>query len=406
MREKRPDIVSRGTPDLAPVKSRTSREKDVEILTAAKKRFQTSQAAETHMRNEMLEDLRFRAGHQWPDQIESQRTNEGRPIITVNRIPQFVKQITNPQRQSRPSIQINPVGDGADVDTAEVIQGLIRHIENTSHAEVAYDSAYEDAVVTGRGWFRILTEYAHDGSFDQEIVVRRIPNPFTVYVDPSCQELDYSDARYMFVVEDIPKDEYKTLYGDDSASSLELFQSVGDRQPDWYPEGKIRIAEYFYVEMEDRQIALIRDNQGDPMVVPKDRVPKGVPIERERTVQQRVVHWVKMNGAEVLEHKIWPGNWIPLIPVLGDEINLNGEKDLVGIVRFARDPQRMYNYWVSAETEMIALAPKAPFIGVEGQFKGHEAEWKAANNKNLSVPRVRGRVPRRQARPAAAAASG
>lgn len=360
-----------------------SRRNDEELLALARKRFQMSAMAESALRQEMMEDLRFRAGDQWPDQIRADRVNDKRPILTINRLPQFIKQITNPQRTSRPSIQVNPVGDGADKDTAEVIQGLIRHIEYNSHAEVAYDEAFEDAVTMGRGWFRILTDYVDDGTFEQEIIVKRVGNQFTIYPDPAAQELDYSDARFMFVIEDIPMDEYRSLYGDARAKSLELFASVGDRQPDWYPEGKVRIAEYWYVDAKKRKIALIRGENGELLTVPRDQVPDGTPIEQEREVNERVIHWIKMNANEVLERKVWPGKWIPIVPVLGDEIDLNGRRDLVGIVRYARDPQRMYNFWVSAETEMIALAPRTPIIGAEGQFKGHEAEWRVANVRNV-----------------------
>lgn len=358
-------------------------EDDAALLARARKQFQMSAMAESALRQEMMEDLRFRAGDQWPDQIRADRVNDSRPILTINRLPQFIKQITNPQRQSRPAIQVNPVGDGADVDTAEIIQGLIRHIEYNSHAEVAYDEAFEDAVTMGRGWFRILTDYVDDGTFEQEIIVKRVPNQFTVYPDPSSQELDYSDMRFCFVVEDMPRDEYEQMYGADRAKSLELFSSVGDKSPDWYPEGKVRIAEYWYVELKKRSIAQIRGHNGELLTVPKSQVPDGAEIENEREVNERVIHWLKMNGNEVLERKVWPGKWIPIVPVLGDEIDLNGKRDLVGIVRYARDPQRMYNFWVSAETEMIALAPRTPIIGAEGQFKGHEAEWRRANVRNL-----------------------
>lgn len=382
MYEKRRKIDLEGEePD--PEDDESNQRKDAELLARARKQFQMSALAESGLRQEMMEDLRFRAGDQWPDQIRADRVNDSRPILTINRIPQFIKQITNPQRQSRPAIQVNPVGDGADKDTAEIIQGLIRHIEYNSHAEVAYDEAFEDAVTMGRGWFRILTDYIDDGTFEQEVIVKRVPNQFTIYPDPSAQELDYSDMRFCFVVEDMPLDEYRQLYGNERAKSLELFGSIGDRSPDWYPEGKVRIAEYWYVEMGKRTIAQIRGQNGELLTVPKDHVPEGTTIENERDVDVRTVHWIKMNANEILERKVWPGKWIPIVPVLGDEIDLNGKKDLVGIVRYARDPQRMYNFWVSAETEMIALAPRVPFIGAEGQFKGHESEWRRANTRNM-----------------------
>lgn len=362
---------------------------DAQIIALAKKRFRTAADAESRLRVDMLDDKSFRSGLQWPDQVLTDRTLDKRPTLTINRLPQFIKQITNPQRQSRPSVQVNPVGDGADVDTAEVIQGLIRHIESTSHAEVAFDHAFEDAVTMGRGWFRILTEFVDDGqTFDQEIVVKRVSNAFTVYADPSCQELDYSDARFMFVVEDVPKDEYITLYGDESYASLELFRSVGDKSADWYPEGKVRIAEYWYVEEIDSTIALLPSSEPNhpDLTVPLEQVPESrkKDIKAKRKITSRKVHWVKMNASTILSKQVWPGKWIPIVPVLGDEINIDGRKDLVGVVRYARDPQRMYNYWNSAMTETIALAPRAPFIGAAGQFKGHEDQWKLANTRNFA----------------------
>jgi hypothetical protein len=379
------DVRTAGRVAAGPATAR-SKADDAAILALARARFELASTAESTLRQEMLEDLRFRAGEQWPDQIRADRTIDKRPVITVNRLPQFIKQITNPQRQARPSLQINPVGDGADQDTAEILQGLIRHIEQGSHAEVAFDEAYDDAVTIGRGWFRILTQYEDDGGFDQEIVVRRISNPFTVYVDPAAHELDYSDARFMFIIDDIPKDEYRNLFGDASMASLELFQSQGDRTPDWFPEGKVRIAEYWFIETEKRVMVQVRDVDNSLLVLPEAQVPaelKGQIVNR-RELTDRKVHWVKMNAAEVLTHQIWPGRWIPIVPVLGDEVNVNGRKDLVGVVRYARDPQRMYNFWVSAQTEAIALAPRTPFIGAEGQFKGHEAEWKQANTRNFA----------------------
>jgi len=367
--------------------SKSTKDSEASLLTLARLRFETAANAESVLRQEMLEDLRFRAGQQWPEQIKADRTIDRRPVITINRLPQFIKQITNPQRQARPALQINPVGDGADQNTAEVLQGLVRHIEQSSHAEVAFDEAYDDAVTIGRGWFRVLTEYeSEDGGFNQEIVVRRVANPFTIYVDPATSELDYSDARYMFVVDDVPREEYRRLYGDASLASLELFTSSGAHAQDWFPEGRIRIAEYWYVEETTQPMVLVRDFDGQTLTLPEKHVPKAMKdrILNRREMKVRTVHWTKINAAEVLDHQIWPGKWIPIVPVLGDEINVDGRKDLVGVVRYARDPQRMYNFWVSAQTEAIALAPRTPFIGAEGQFKGHEAEWKQANTRNFA----------------------
>ena len=336
----------------------------------------------------MRDDQRFRDADQWPANIKADRDSDQRPCLTINRLPIFIRQVTNQQRQSRPAIQINPVDSSSDPDTAEVIQGIVRHIETQSNADVAYDTACDHQVTIGRGFIRIVIDWSDVNPWEQEIRIKRVRNPFTIYFDPACQEVDYRDARFAFVVEDVPRDEFIRLYGSDAATNQMLFQSIGDRSGDWYPEGKVRIAEYFYVEIEEERVSLL--SNGEQMSsatlanpdVKEFLADTGVTILRTRTIKKQTVKWAKITGSAVLEEGEWPGRWIPIVPVLGDEIDMNGEVDLKGMVRDAKDPQRMYNYWVSAETEMIALAPRAPFIGYEGQFAGHEEQWKLANRRN------------------------
>tara|TARA_B100000949_G_C14289143_1_gene456185 strand:- start:5874 stop:8279 length:2406 start_codon:yes stop_codon:yes gene_type:complete len=369
-----------------------------EFLRLAHMRFHTVVSAEAELRKNMLEDLKFRASEQWPEQVKTMRNADSRPCLTVNRIPQFIRQVTNNQRASRPAIAVNPTGDDADQDVAEVIQGVVRHIENKSDADVAYSTAGDHQATMGRGYIRVITDYVDDDPLDlnQEIRIERVGNPFSVYMDPSAQKPDGSDARYGFVVEDLPKDEYTFRYPLSDLVNLSEFTSSGNQQAEWMPEGSVRIAEYFYVEETREQVVILLMPDGSKQKVPRETyadvtaLPEGVTLLAEREVTNRAVKWALINGAEILEGDAlkvggldWPGKYIPLVPVLGDEININGVKDYRGIVRDAKDPQRMYNYWVSAETEMIALAPRAPFVAAEGQFEGHEAKWENANVRNF-----------------------
>lgn len=354
-------------------------EGDEKLLQHARERFKVASEAEESIRRESLEDLRFRAGEQWPENIKIERQNSGRPCLTINRIPQFLRQVTNEIRQNRPSIQVNPVDDMADPETAEILQGIMRHIEVTSDADVAYDTAAEHAATFGFGYIRVITDYVDERSFDQEIKIERIRNPFSIYFDPECEKTDYSDARWAFVVQDIERDEFKKLYPKSELSGLPDMQSVGDQAPGWITGKSVRIAEYWHIDYADQELAMLDDGS----VVPADQVPEGMQVLRTRTVQVPTVYWCKINGLEVLEKREWPGRWIPIVPVLGDEVIVNGDRQLFGVVRFARDPQRMYNYWATAETEMIALAPKAPFIGAAGQFEGFERQWQSANTRNF-----------------------
>jgi Phage P22-like portal protein len=351
---------------------------DRDFIGTAMDRFQRAAEAERLIREEGLDDLRFVAGEQWPDTIKNQRAQEQRPCLTVNRLPQVIQQVTNEQRQSRPETKINPVGDGADVETAEILEGLLRHIDIASDSSIAHDTAFESVCRSGFGYFRFITDYAAADSFDQEILCKRILNAFTVYFDPSCQEPDYSDADWAFIVEDIPSDKYKELYPGSELASLSSFESLGDQAQEWASHDSVRVAEYFHVEREKAVLCKLADGSS----AYEDELPKGAHVIQRRDAEKRNIVWSKINAVEVLEEQDWPGKWIPIVPVLGTELIVEQERHLVGVVRYAKDSQRMYNYHVSAQTETIGLAPKAPYVVAEGQLEGYEDEWASANTKN------------------------
>jgi hypothetical protein len=370
----------------------TSQASHDELIEIAHARFKLAQESEKEIRDSALEDKKFRAGEQWPELIRQKREQDGRPCLVINKAPQFIQQITNDQRQNRPSIKVNPVDDQADVETAKIYQGLIRHIESNSGADAARDNAFEGAVTGGFGYYRVITQYVDPMSFDQEILVKRIANEFSAILDPFCQEPDGSDAEWGFVFEDLPKDEYKRLYPDSKLSDDAEWDAVGAQKPDWVTSDGCRIADYYYKVYERRSIC--RLSTGD--VVFKEECAKMVEIlsaqsdqpvtvTGERVVEVPSVKWCKLNGCEVLDETDWPGIYIPIIPVYGNELNIDGKRILEGVIRHAKDPARMYNYWASAETEAIALAPRTPWIMAEGQDEGHAAEWATANTRNHSV---------------------
>lgn len=374
-----------------------------DFLELARKRFHTVSETEATLREEQYEDKRFRASEQWPDEIKADRQQDGRPCLTINRLPQFLRHVTNQARASRPAIQVHPVDSFGDIETAETLQGLVRHVETRSDADVAYAVGAENAAEIGRGYWRIVTEWASDTSFQQELRIKRIRNPFTVYMDPSYSEFDGRDARFCFVVQDIPKELYRQTYGDVSLDSLTEFHSIGDQGEEWMPEGKVRIAEYFYVDMVDEKVIALLLPNGEiegiaetqlEALIAQGAVVQGQPVANlqrlgERENKRREVRHAVINGNEILvgnkdktSGQMWPGKWIPIIPIIGDEIDVNGKVDYRGIVRDARDPQRMFNYWESALTESIALSPKSPFIIAKGQLEGLEGKWNTANTRN------------------------
>ena len=367
-----------------------------DLLATMRLRFTMALSAYSESREDELDDLRFMAGSpdnqwQWPADVLATRgsvqgqTINARPCLTINKLPQHVRQVTNQQRQNRPSGKVIPADDQADVKVAEVFDGIIRHIEYMSDADVAYDTACDNQVTYGEGYVRILTEYAREDSFDQDLRIGRVRNSFSVYMDPTIQDPCGSDAQWCFITEDMLKADYERAFPDAQPISSIMSRGIGDQSlSQWLNENTIRIAEYFYIDHRKATLHLYPGNVTAFANTPQDKqlaAMFGKPL-RTRQVDRKRVMWMKTNGYEVLDEREWPGKYIPVVRVVGNEFEVDGRLFVSGLVRNAKDAQRMYNYWTSQEAEMLALAPKAPFIGYGGQFEGYEMNWKTANTTN------------------------
>jgi hypothetical protein len=374
--------------------ARKTAQKDA--LATMRERLQMALGALSSSRNDELDDLRFMAGSpdnnwQWPSNVLATRGNvqgqtiNARPCLTINKLPQHVRQVTNDQRQNRPSGKVIPADDRADPQVAEIYDGVVRHIEYMSDADVAYDTACENQVTLGEGYWRLLTEYCDENTFDQDIKIERIRNSFSVYMDPTIQDPCGSDAKWCFITQDMTRDEYERLFPDATPITALMDQGTGDSATaQWVTQNTVRIAEYFCVEYKRVKLNLYPGNVTLQEGEPEDRQMQamGLMPVRSRMAQVPQVKWMKTNGYEILEEQDWAGRWIPVIRVIGNEFEVDGQILVSGLVRNAKDAQRMYNYWVSQEAEMLALAPKAPFIGYGGQFEGYETQWKTANTQN------------------------
>ncbi|GAA0809511.1 portal protein [Cupriavidus gilardii] len=357
------------------------------IVEEAHKRFALCEEAEATNRRLFLEDLRFANGdpdnhYQWPDQILRSRQEDQRPILTVNKVKQHNRQISNEARQNKPSIRVYPVDSGADKKTADIYNGIIRHIEQNSDADTAYDTAAEFAVDAGIGYWRVTTEYVSEESFEQEIYIRRVKNPLNIFLDPNIEEADGSDAKFAFVFQDLPCEEFKAQYP--NAKQIGWPKLGGGDA--WLNKDTIRIAEYFCIE--ELTDTLIADENGNTILMsamsPEDReLIDAMPIQRKRTVKRRKVNWYFIAGDKVLEQRDWLGKYIPIVRVVGDEVDIDGKTDRKGNTRALKDAQRMYNYWTSCATEFVALQGKSPYVGPARAFEGYEKYWNNANMVNF-----------------------
>jgi len=339
------------------------------------------------------DDQRFYAGEQWPMDALQQRRDENRPVITINRLPGFVRQLTGDVRQNTPSVKVLPAHGEASREVAKIFNGLIRNIETESNAKQAYVKGVENAAICGIGGWRITTQYSSDDGFDQDIRIKRITDPFSILMDPMAREADKSDARYGFVFEDLSKEEFAERYPDQPIDSMPT-SVAGAMSVAWTTADTVKVAEYWYRETRRRKLQLMSDGavRYADEAKPSEAPEPGEPPEAEATVaQERDVDAVQiksliMNGKEVLGGPYdWAGRYIPICVVTGEEIYFDGRVVRRGMVRDAKDPQRVYNYTRTAAVEAVAMQPKSPFTATKEQVKGYERQWDEAGSKNLSV---------------------
>jgi hypothetical protein len=334
-------------------KKESTREGLEEFLKTARKRFDDSLSDEREIRDQATLDLRFVAGDQWDEAVKNDRVTSGRPAMTFNRCHTFVQQVSNEARQNKPQIKFI-VGDGGDKDTADVKEGMARHIQYASDAQIAYETAVEYSAGGSFGFVRVVTDYVDDESWDQEIKILPVFDPFSVYgvIVPSCFGLK---PQFAHVVEEIPVDDYKRQF-DTEEIDYQGWDYAGRESEGWIGTDVVRVAEYWWIEYETKELK----KEG-----------------RTRIINKPTVYSCKTNGFEILKgtKTKWPGTSIPIVPVLGKQIIVDGKPSLFSVVRFQRDPQQLINFYKTRIAETMGTQPIQPYIIYEGQMENHESEW-------------------------------
>jgi hypothetical protein len=358
---------------------------DDEILKSARDYLKECVDEESLERAKMQDDLRFCTLDQWPADVRDDRENDvengPRPCLTIDKINQYIVQVVNDVRQGKPGINVRPQDDAADLQTAKILKGLVRNIEDQSNADIAYATAVESAARIGLGYFRITTEYVADDSFDQEIFVRPIPNTFSVYLGKHIMP-DGSDTERGFICESMPLSRFKEMFPNAKAEDRDFDDLDSATTSYWRTAETITVVEEFCLESNRSTLCYLADgttiSERDYESWPAEAGAKPTILDR-RTTTKKQLKWRKLTAVEVLEKRDLPGKYIPIVEVVGRESWVDGRRVLWGLVRPAKDSLRMYNYFASTITERMGLAPKIPFIGAKGQFEGVEEKWKKAN---------------------------
>lgn len=349
-----------------------------DLLRTARDRMSDVVSAENFNRLEDLDDLQKLVGRQWDREDLVERDADGKPSFTINRLPQFVRQVTGDLRRMNPAIKVLPSDEQASAEIAEIYEGVIRQIEYASDASTIYERAAEQAAASSIGYFRILTQYESENSFLQEIRIKSIRNPMSVYFDPAAELPTREDADYCFITEQIPTEEFDRRYPGKSHSTAP-HDGRTDGLEHWQTTADVTIAEYYWKEPVKRKIAMLEDGS----VMAASEVPEGIEPVKTRTVESHKVKWAKISGTDVLEGPLdVPCKYIPVIAVVGEEWHVGGRVHRSSVIRYAKDSQQIYNYAISAQTEIVAIQPKSPYLVTAGEIAGFEQFWNEANAKN------------------------
>jgi hypothetical protein len=377
-------------------------------LRKIRNRFQIHQTFWSEIHNEALEDDRFVAGIQWPDEVRREREEDRRPVLTYNLLPSFTRQITNKIRQERPQLKVTPVESnrGAnprvnnlsgtkDYALADIYSGIIRNIEHVSRADQAYDTATQHAVDHGFGFFMLMNIWSKLDPFVQELKIMRIKNSYTVFMDPDAQEADYRDAQDCFIFTNMRRSTFEYKWPDKAPDEF-AGAMMGATYEGWYDGDTIRVAQYLYIDYKSDEVLQLTNGKTvylsdvEPVldelremtgiVVAKD----GQNNELRKKVKRPICMWQKQTASQILEGPVeLPFSAIPVFPVLGDERMVDGRMIYESAIRHAKDAQKSYNYWRTAAAETVALAPRAPYMATERQIAGHEELYEQANTRNI-----------------------
>lgn len=349
-----------------------------EFIIDAQRRYAVSREAMEQNHERASEDVEFVTGKQWSDEAERLRKAQRRPMMTFNKVRQFIKHVANEQRQNRPGVKVNPANADSTAIVAEMYEGLIRNIENVSNAEYTYDYTLDQVLESGYGYWRILTKFIDEEGFEQDAMIGRIKDRFSVTLDHSAQEWTGEDGQYAFIERILRKDEFKKQYPDQVPSHW------GDRGSNtWLFEDQVRIAEYFYkkpvrkhlVQFDDGNIRMVPKGSNAQEYIREFQDFNQVRAVRERKFDSHVVKWAKISPFDTLEEQDWPGMFIPVIPCYGDVTNTDEGDYISGLTRFMKDGSRIVNYFWTAAAETVALSPKEPVLATAVQVQGREKDW-------------------------------
>jgi hypothetical protein len=365
---------------------------DEDMLQEGLDIFKLCEERESDNRDTWIEDVKFgRLGqeHQWPANIKKARDDKGLPCLTINQMTSLIRGVINDTRQNKPAIAVKPVDSGSDKKTALIYSGLIRSIEQQSNADAAYDTGVECAASGGWGYLRVAIDYTHDDSFDKDIRIHRVADPLMCWGDPFSMSVDSSDWNDAFIAESVPRKQFKKRYPKAEETNFDGAAWANVQAP-WLQQETVLVCEWWHRDEVEREI--VKLSNGLVFDAEEYEADKEIhdaagltEVDRRPSKSYKVVQRF-MTGAEIIEENEWPGKFIPLIPVYGDEVVIEGKRVLRSMIADAKDPQRNYNYWRSKASEVAAKETRSQWLVNEDSLNNDYADrWDNPDDHNTLV---------------------
>ena len=365
------------------------------VHAEAMAQFDRIQSALKDERQQCLQDRRFYsiAGAQWEGPLGEQFAN--RPKLEVNKVALAVTRVISEYRQNRITVDFVSKDGSTDDTLADTCDGLYRADEKDSGAEEAYDNAFEEAAGGGFGAWRLTTVYEEEGDPDDDRQRIRIEPIFDadscVFFDLDAKRQDKADANHCFVLSAMTVEAYKAEWDEDPST---FPKDITASEFDWFTPDVVYVAEYYRVEETSETIRIFKLLDGseerhgpddfdlDPQLE-ETLAATGAVEERTRKIKRRRVRKYLLSGAKVLEDIGYiAGDQIPVIPVYAKRWFVDSVERCMGIVRLAKDPQRLKNMQLSKLAEISALSSVEKPILTPEQIAGHQVMWSEDNLKN------------------------
>lgn len=385
--------MARASPKKPNIELPEGYESEAEFLQEMRDNFAQDAEYDQMNRNAALDDLQFLLGNQWEDSVRLRRDAARKPTLTINRLPAFVAQVIGQRRMNETTINVVPDSGGTQA-VARVRKGLIRNILKQSRGELAFDKALEGACACGIGNFGVELDYQSQDVFEQVIKVTMYPDHMSVLWDRNLTVSDGQDASRVFLIDSMPVDTFYKLWPWATPTDVMVDYAVNNnlRMNGWVADNDVRIVGYWHMRTRKRTLALLQDGTTqditDKLETPAEaqqvlaqvvqRPEDGSPIMRE--VDKKFAQLYLCSGTNILEGPYeLPISRVPVFRVPGWEINVGNYRHRWGIVRFAKDPQKLHNFYRSVTAEKLMQTPRAVWAAADTAVQGRENQWRQSH---------------------------